>query len=83
MPSYYTPLSHRFRLVPLNADVDLRLYGYRNGTWYILGNSTLGGLSMDQVTISKYTRSFYTTLSACAYGWGGSSYFHLRYDGGY
>ena len=83
MPSYYAPLYHRFRLVPVSADVDLRLYGYYYGTWYVLGNSTYGGLYTDQITISRATRNVYSTLSACGYGYSGSSYFHLRYDGGY
>jgi hypothetical protein len=83
MPNYYAPLRHRFRLFPVSADVDLRLYGYYFGTWYVLGNSTLGGLYREQITITRATRNVYTTLSACGYGWGGSSYFHLRYDGGY
>jgi hypothetical protein len=83
MPTYYSPLRHRFRLFPVNADVDLRLYGYRNGTWYVIGNSSLGGLYREQITITRATRNVYSTLSACAFGWGGSSYFHLRYDGGY
>src|SRR5687767_4010821 len=68
MPTYYTPRSHRIRLFPLNNDVDLYVYGRYSGYWYLLGYSEWGGLTREQVTVSRATRNYYTTLRACAYG---------------
>jgi hypothetical protein len=83
MPSDYTPLRHRFRLIPLDNDVDLYVYGYSGNSWHLIGSSNLSDLFREQVLITQATRSRYSTLRACAYGYDGASYFHLRYDGGY
>jgi len=82
MPNDYSALRHRFRLIPLDNDVDLYVYGYAGG-WHLIDHSTLYGLYREQVIITQATRSHYSTLRACAYGYDGGSYFHLRYDGGY
>src|SRR5215204_5833307 len=76
LPTYYLPQSHRIRLIPLNNNLDLYVYGRYSGYWYLLGYGRNAGLLREQVFVTRATRSYYTTLRACAYAYGGSSYFN-------
>ena len=65
----------RVRIVPLSADVDLYVYGYRS-SWVLIGSSTYGGTTADSVMFTSATRNYYSTIIACAWGYNGSSYYH-------
>jgi hypothetical protein len=78
LPLYTGYVKHKLVLHPIDADVDLYVYGY-NGSWQLISSSAFGGMVNDSVYITAAQRTTYNTIIACAWGFGGNSRFNLNY----